>query len=31
MSTVIGIIVFLLLIAIVFYLWRMNDQGRPPV
>jgi hypothetical protein len=31
MSTVIGVLVFLILLAIVLYLWRMNDQGRPPV
>ncbi len=31
MSSFIGAIVFLILIAIVLYLWRMNEQGRPPV
>jgi preprotein translocase subunit YajC len=31
MSTVIGILVFLILIAFVYFLKMRNDQGRPPI
>jgi Mg2+ and Co2+ transporter CorA len=31
MSTIIGILVFLIMLAFVFYLWRKNDQGQPPL